>query len=207
MGRAGAALGAATGAAGLTACAFLLSACGGHAPTVDHRQIERQLLDTIKEQKPDVLATATCPSGLKAVKGASFECQLRLGADSVRYTVTVSNVHGGQYDADTRPTEPVLDTSVIASTVRTEAGGVPAGATVHCGSHRFVQLPVRGTVVCTVTLGGQTSTVAATITDEGGDVSLASAAAGAVAGTTSAPQPTPSAPPSTPAPAPSLPGD
>ena len=205
MRRAGAALAAAT--VGLTACAFGLAACGGHAPTVDHRQIERQLLDTIREQKPDVVATATCPPGLKAVKGASFECQLRLGSDSVRYTVTISNVHGGQYDADTRPTEPVLDTSVIASTVRTEAGGTPAGATVLCGSHRFVQLPVRGTVVCTVTQSGQTSAVAATITDDGGDVSLASAAAGAVAGATSAPQPTPPAPPTTPAPAPALPGD
>jgi hypothetical protein len=194
-------------AVGLTACAFGLAACGGHAPTVDHRQIERQLLDTIKEQKPDVVATAACPPGLKAVKGASFECQLRLGSDSVRYTVTISNVHGAQYDADTRPTEPVLDTSVISSTVRTEAGGAPAGAKVLCGSHRFVQLPVRGTVICTVTLSGQTSAVAATITDEGGDVSLASAAAGAVAGTTSDPQPSPPGPPSTPAPAPSLPGD
>lgn len=200
MGRAGAALAVAMVAVGLTAC-------GGRAPTVDHLQIERQLLDTIKEQKPDVVATATCPSGLKAVKGVSFECQLRLGSDSVRYTVTISNVHGGQYDAETRPTEPVLDTSVIASTVRTEAGGAPANAKVLCGSHRFVQLPVRGTVICTVTQSGQTSAVAATITDDGGDVSLASAAAGAVAGTTSDPRPQPPAPPSTAAPAPSLPGD
>lgn len=204
MGRAG----AATVAVGVTACAFGLAACGGRAPTVDHRQIERQLLDTIKEQKPDVVASATCPSGLKAVKGASFECRLQLGSDSVRYTVTISNVHGAQYDADTRPTEPVLDTSVIASTVRTQAGGAPAGATVACGAHRFVQLAVRGTVICTVTMGGQTSAVAATITDEGGDVSLAGAAAGAVAGTTSDPQPAaPPGPPAPPAPTPSLPAD
>lgn len=200
MGRAGAALAAAMVAVAVTAC-------GGHAPRVDHRQIERQLLDTIKEQKPDVVATATCPPGLKAVKGRSFECQLRLGSDSVRYTVTISNVHGGQYDADTRPTEPVLDTSVIASTVRTEAGGSPAGAKVLCGAHRFVQLPVRGTVICTVTVSGQTSAVTATITDEGGDVSLATAAAGAVAGTTSDPQSGPSAPPGSSVPAPSLPAD
>lgn len=165
----------------------VLGGCGSRAPVVDHRQIEKQLADTVTEQKPEVTAIGRCPAGLKAVKGASFECQVMIGADTVRYTVTISGVHGGQYDAETRPTEPVLDATVIASTVRTEAGGDPAQLAATCGPHRFVQLPVHASLACTLTLGGQTSAVAATITDEGGDVSFAPAPAGTAAGATLGP--------------------
>ncbi|GAC1312723.1 MAG: hypothetical protein NVSMB12_03240 [Acidimicrobiales bacterium] len=198
-------------AAGGLGVALALTACTARPPVIDHRQIEGQLAATVKEQKPDVTALVRCPSGLKARRGVSFECQLRMGADTVRYTVTISDVHGGQYDAETRPTEPVLDATVIAETVRADAAATPTPVTVGCGPHRFVQLAVNGSLACTVTAGGQTSAVAATVTDDGGDVSFAAAPAGTTAGATTRPAaPAGAGPTSTqprPAPAPSLPGD
>lgn len=212
MERGGAASAARLGVAfaGLGA-AVVLAACAPRPPTIDHRQIEGQLADTVKEQKPDVTALVRCPSGLAARRGVSFECQVRIGGDTVRYTVTISDVHGGQYDAETRPTEPVLDATVIAATVRADVGTDPAPVTVGCGAHRFVQLAVDGSLACTITAAGQTSAVAATVTDDGGDVSFAPAPAGTAAGTTTRPaantSPSTSSTPARPAPPPSLPGD
>jgi len=195
---------AATGAAGL-------AGCQGTDPSVDHRQVERQLVSSVQEQKPGVATSAVCPQGLRARRGLTFECAVRVGGSEVRYTVTVSDVHGGQFDAETRPTEPVLDTTVIAATIRQDAGAESAGTVVSCGASRFVQLGVNGTLVCTVTRAAQISTVAATVTDDGGDVSLGPGTTGVPAGTTVLAPGTgsPTTPSATVAPGgtPALPGD
>lgn len=188
-----------------------LAGCQSPGPSVDHRQIERQLVSSVQEQKPGVATSAVCPQGLRAKRGLTFECTVRIGGNQVRYTVTVSDVHGGQFDAETRPTDPVLDTTVIAATIRQDAAAETAGAAVSCGANRFVQLAVNGTLTCTVTRASQTTTVAATVTDDGGDVSLGPGRAGAQAGTT-VPAPgtgSPASPGTTvnPGGAPALPGD
>jgi len=144
-----AALSAAAAATGL-----LLAGCGN--VTVDHRQVEQQLVGLVANQEPGASATASCPSGIVARRGASFRCSVRIDNDPVEYTVTVTTVNGSHYETAAAPSAAVVDTSQVAVAVRQQLG---APATVSCGRARFVQVPAGATLSCQVTVGSRHETL------------------------------------------------
>jgi hypothetical protein len=151
-------------AAGLLGCALAgavaLGGCGN--VTVDHRQIEQQLVALVAGQEPGATASAACPAGIVARQGVAFRCTVRIDNDQVEYTVTVTAMHGSHYETSAAPSAAVVDTTQVASAVRQQIG---SPVTVSCGKARFVQVPAGATLSCQVVAGGHTQTLV--IDDQG----------------------------------------
>jgi len=149
------------------------SACSSPAgKTIDPHQLVTSLLTTLHRQRPTITIQAACPSGIPPKVGATFTCSVSLDGVAVAYAVQISGVSNSGVTIASRPTEPIVDTREVAAAVTAKLAPQVAGAKVTCGEARFVQLPVRGTFTCTVSAGGQSGTLRATVQDDQGNVTF-----------------------------------
>jgi len=148
------------------------------APAVDPRQIVTTLLTSLHRQRPSITIQAACPPGIPTKVGATFTCSVSLDGVSVSYQVQITGASASGVTIASRPSEPIIDTREVAAAVASKLAPQVAGATVTCGGARFLQLPVHGTFICTVSARGQSATLHATVQDAQGSVAFSGDGAG-----------------------------
>ncbi len=158
-----------TGAA-LAGALAVAGGCGSSARINPH-QVEADLLASLRRQRPGVIFTARCPTGVVLKVGAEFTCTVTFDGTPTSYTVQVSSISQSEAKISTRPTDPVIDTDTVIDAIRTKLG---PGSTASCPTARFVQLQVHKSLTCTATVKGQQQTVTATLEDDQGYVSFSS---------------------------------
>ena len=165
--------------ASILAAALLSGACGGSevegaSRTVDREQVEGLLRQRQTERNPRLrVQSASCPDGVAARAGETFECIVVIEGVQAPFTVTIAEVLGDQVRYDLRSRLAIVDVVGVADFIRSRLEeSWRATARVDCGNVKVRLVEVGGTVDCTVTNGTQTRSIQAVVEDRDGTFTL-----------------------------------
>jgi len=152
-----------------------MAACGSNAasgPRVDAHQVERLLVQRQKERNPALrIGAATCPQGLEARQGESFQCTVDVEGQPARFNVTLAEVLGGEkVRYDFRPLQAVVDMAGTLNFLRSHLENEWRNATIDCGQARARVVTVGTVIECTVTNPTATRHIRAVVEDIDGTV-------------------------------------
>ena len=154
-----------------------IGACGGEQVAgtrfVNRVQVEALLRQRQTERNPRLkVESATCPDGVVARQGESFECTVVVEGVSVPFTVTIFEVLGDQVRYDLRSRQAIVDVAGVVDFVRSRLDGVWRTAKIDCGPAKVRVLEIGGILECTVFNGTATRYIQAVVEDKDGTVNL-----------------------------------
>lgn len=149
----------------------LLSGCGDE-PGLDTEAVETYLVQSQRATFDGLeVGPASCPR--KALRdGMTLPCTLTVAEASVPYEVRLRDVHEADVRVDVTLAAVVLRSADVERFVVSTLPEDFASAEAACGTDLIVT-EVGDTVDCTLSAGAQTKTVAVTVEDEQGHISIA----------------------------------
>ncbi|MGH9223181.1 MAG: DUF4333 domain-containing protein [Acidimicrobiales bacterium] len=165
------------GAALAFAMAVLLAACGGDAGgaarVVDREQVEGLLVQRQRERNPRLkVESASCPDGVAARQGESFDCSVVVEGVEAPFTVTIAEVLGQQVRYDLRARVAIVDVALLVDFVRSRLEQQWRTAQIDCGEGKVSLVDVGGALDCTVSNGSTTRHIQAVVEDREGTINL-----------------------------------
>ncbi|MFN2503417.1 MAG: DUF4333 domain-containing protein [Acidimicrobiales bacterium] len=159
------------------AALLTLGACGDGSssagPRVDTEEVEGILLQRQKERYPSLkFGQATCPNGILARSGETFECSVTVEGQPARFRVTIAEVVGERARYEFRPVRAVVDVLTVTVFLKSRLEEAWRMATVDCGPAKVRVLDVGGVIECTASNGTAIRHIQAVVEDRDGTVTL-----------------------------------
>lgn len=156
---------------------LVLAACGNNAagtPRVNAEQVEQLLVQRQIERNPSLrIGEATCPSGIAARQGDSFQCTVDVEGQPAAFNVTLAEVLGNErVRYDFRPVQAVVDMAAALNLLRSKLEGDWRSATIDCGAARARVVNVGTVIDCTVSKPPATRRIQAIVEDINGTIRL-----------------------------------
>jgi hypothetical protein len=113
-------------------------------------------------------ATVSCPKGIEAKEGQSFDCSVTVGGKAYVLVATITKVDGKELGMDTKWKDgEAIITSKLAPALGTELGKqFGTAVTVDCGKDAMVFLDKARNVTCDLAAGDAKSKVLVTFDDK-----------------------------------------
>lgn len=158
--------------------AVLAGACGtagGGSATarVDPKQVEALLTRRQVEAHPGLkVESVTCPAGVAAHRGETFDCTVVVEGLAATYAVTIADVLGKEVRYDLQARRAIVDVAGVVAFLRSRLDADWRTAAVDCGAAKAMLVDVGGVVACTVSDGTTIRHIDAVVEDRDGTVEL-----------------------------------
>jgi hypothetical protein len=157
----------------------MLAGCGVATPASSARQIDRLQVESLvaqraRERSPGIMIGASsCPTGVVAEPGQSFQCAVLVQGQPVRYEVKVASVDGSRVRYELRPLQPVIRVEDVVDFVRSLLEESWQGADIDCGPAQQIKVVDVGAILdCVAFTGTGTRYFEVEVEDRDGALSL-----------------------------------
>ena len=162
----------------VVAVVLLTGACGGgeadeSTRTIDREQVEILLKQRQTERNPRLaVQSASCPDGIAARVGESFECTVTVEGVQAPFTVTIAEVLGKRIRYDLRARVAIVDVPHVVDFLRSRLEPQWRSAQIDCGAAKVRLVEVGGAIDCTASNGTRTRAIKAVVEDRDGTITL-----------------------------------
>lgn len=142
-------------------------------PRIDRHQVETLVAQRARERNPGMMIGASsCPTGVVAQTGQSFQCSVLVEGQPVRYEVKVTAVDGERVRYELRPLQPVVRVEDVADFVRGLLEESWRTADIDCGPAQIKVVDVGAILDCVAFTGTGTRFFEVEVEDRDGTLSL-----------------------------------
>ena len=153
----------------IASCLLLVvAAC---SKKVDSGSVEDQVVTNVEKAFKDVDdASADCPGDIKAEKGKSFTCTVKLDGKSTDIGIKITKVDGEKFNFDLNLTQAIIPVSKTEADLEKQLG---ANSKVDCGTGKVLIKSPDTTITCKATARGQSQDIKLRVTDTKGSLEVA----------------------------------
>ncbi len=164
---------------GIAAPVAVLAGCSS-STTLDSAKLNTQIVDQINQVAPNSNPTVSCPSDVKAEANATFTCTATVAGQEMQLTVTQKDADGNvSYQGDSSIFQLASTQEKLSAKVAESQPGTWTTACNPTGAQQGYYIAKPGTTFDCEVSGtaadgtAKTGTLAVTVTDADGNVSLA----------------------------------
>src|SRR6476661_3436770 len=130
-------------------CLVLMAAACSTSSKVDATSAETSVVQAVKAKVPTGSSvTADCPGGVKAKKGETFQCTVKVGGQTTKVNIAITDVKDKHPLFKLEYTQAIISTVAYAKALANRAG---SGSKAQCGTQPVVLKKPGDTIVCSVT--------------------------------------------------------